>query len=48
MKALAFFPHSEKRSASILAMKTMIQRQKAAGADTAALEEMLKGMEAQK
>jgi hypothetical protein len=48
MKALAFFPHTEKRSASILAMKTMISRQKAAGADTAALEEMLKGMEAQK
>lgn len=48
MKALAFFPHSEKKSASVLAMKTMIQRQKAAGADTAALEEMLKGVEAQK
>lgn len=48
MKALAFFPHAEKKSASILAMKTMIQRQKAAGADTAALEQMLKDMEAQK
>lgn len=48
MKALAFFPHAEKKSASLLAMKTMIQRQKAAGADTAALEAMLKDMEAQK
>lgn len=48
MKALAFFPNSEKKSASILAMKTMIARQKSAGADTAALEQMLKDMEAQK
>ena len=48
MKALAFFPHAEKKSASVLAMKTMIQRQKAAGADTAALEQMLKDLEAQK
>lgn len=45
MKVLAYFPNSERDTASKLALQTIIQRQKEAGRDTAALEEMLKKLE---
>lgn len=45
MKVLAFFPNSERDAASKLALQTIIQKQKDAGRDTAALEEMLKTLE---
>jgi hypothetical protein len=46
MKVLAYFPHSERHIASVVALKTMIQKQKEAKKDTAALEHMLAQMEA--
>jgi hypothetical protein len=48
MKALAYFPNSERKNASIVALKTMIDRQKAAKMNTAALEQMLVGLEGAK
>ena len=48
MKVLAYFPNSERDAASKLALQTIIQRQKAAGADTTNLEQMLKGLETAK
>lgn len=47
MKALAFFPNAERKAAGLVAVRTIIAKQKAAKLDTAALEEMLKGLEAQ-
>jgi hypothetical protein len=48
MKVLAYFPNSERDAASRLALQTIIQRQKEAGRDTAALDEMLKKLEGAK
>jgi hypothetical protein len=48
MKVLAYFPHSERDAASKLALQTIIQRQKEAGRDTAALDAMLKTLESAK
>ena len=47
MKALAFFPNAERKAAGIVALRTIIQRQAAAKVDTAALQEMLAGLQAQ-
>jgi hypothetical protein len=41
MKVLAYFPNSERKAASIVALKTIIEKQKAAGQSAAALEAML-------
>jgi hypothetical protein len=48
MKSLAYFPNSERKAAGVVALKTMIDKQKAAKMNTAALEQMLAQMEAQK
>jgi len=48
MKVLAYFPNSERDAASTLALQTIIQRQKEAGRDTAALEQMLKALSGSK
>ena len=48
MKALAFFPNAERKAAGVVALKMLIDKQKAAGANTGALETMLKDMEAAK
>jgi hypothetical protein len=48
MKVLAYFPNSERDAASKLALQTIIQRQKEAGRDATALEEMLKKLEGAK
>jgi len=48
MKVLAYFPNTERDAASKLALQTIIQRQKEAGRDTAALDEMLKKLEGAK
>jgi hypothetical protein len=48
MKALAYFPNSERKSAGIVAIKSMIERQKAAKMNTAALEQLLMTMEGAK
>jgi len=42
---LAFFPNSERKTAGIVALKTVIDKQKTAGQNTAALEAMLRDME---
>lgn len=45
MKVLAYFPNSERKAAGIVALKTIIDKQKAAGQSAAALEAMLADLE---
>jgi hypothetical protein len=47
MKVLAYFPNAERKAASVVALRSVIEKQKAAGQNTAALEAMLKSLEAQ-
>lgn len=47
MKALAFFSNAERKAAGLAAMRSLIDTKKAAGENTAALEQMLKDVEAQ-
>jgi hypothetical protein len=45
MKVLAYFPNAERKTAGAVALKTIIEKQKAAGQSAAALEAMLADLE---
>jgi hypothetical protein len=47
MKVLAFFPNAEKKAAALAALRSMVEVRKAQGGATAALEAMLRDVEAQ-
>lgn len=48
MKVLAYYPNSERKNASITALRLMIEKVKARNGDTAGLEQMMKTVEAEK